>query len=55
MSTQRCDSGTCKYCPDDDAIDRHYRRLKNDVVFALVAVAVIEVLFTFVLINIVWR
>lgn len=53
MGTHKYDSGTYPYCPDDDAIDRHYRRLKNDVVFALVAVMVIEVLFTFVLINIV--
>ena len=53
MSTQRYDDGTDPCWSVEDAIDRHYRRLKNDVVFALVAVMVIEVLFTFVLINIV--
>jgi len=40
-------------CRDNDAIDRRFRRLKNDVVFTLCAVTVVQGLLTLLLIKII--
>jgi len=42
-----------KHSQDNEAIDRCFRRLRNDVVFALVSVTVVQVILTLLLMAVI--